>query len=160
MAVRFRSAALIIASALSAGCFSDGLSEHEVRARFLRQRAEFEKLRSMVQDDAETSDLRFVSANAADQARCGTLHDDQPCLAEDRRSDYARRMRRAGVLWIDRERDPARTYFVLYYRSILMDARLRGVVYAPVGVDVGRLKPHQEWRTVSEGWHSYLMIDS
>lgn len=85
---------------------------------------------------------------------------DQACLSEDRRVEYARRVRKAGVLWIDRERDPARMYFVLYYRPILMDARLRGVVHAPDGIDAARLEPHQEWRTISEGWHTYLMIDS
>jgi hypothetical protein len=156
--IRFTIAALTVASVLSAGC--DGLGEREVRARFKEHKAEFEELRSMVQQDAETSDLRFLSADAADPTRCGEPEGFQACLSEDRRADYARRMRKAGVLWIDRQQDPARTYFVLYHRAILMDARLRGVVHTSDGVDVGRLHPHQEWRTISERWHTYLMIDS
>ena len=157
MLIRFTIAALSVASVLSAGC--DGLSEREVRARFQEHRAEFEELRSMIRHD-EASDLRFVSADAAGPIRCATPKDGHACLSEDRRGDYVRRMRKAGVLWIDRERDPARTYFVLYHRAILMDARLRGLVHASDSVDVGRLEPHQEWRNISEGWHTYLMIDS
>jgi hypothetical protein len=142
MPARSAITALIVVSLLFAGCSSDGLSEHDVRARLLEHRAEFEELRSMVRQDAEASDLRLVSADA--DARCGKPEDDQACLSEDRRGEYARRMRKAGVLWIDRERDPARTYFVLYYRAVLMDARLRGVVFTSDGVDAGRLQPHQE----------------
>lgn len=69
-------------------------------------------------------------------------------------------MRKAGVVWIDLERDPDRTYFVLYHRAYLMDARLRGLVHASDGVSAGLLKPHQEWRTISDSWYAYLMIDS
>ena len=156
--INFTIAALIVASVLSAGC--DGLSEPEVRARFQEHKAEFEELRSMVQQDAEASDLRFVSADAADPTQCDKPKGYQPCLSKDRRADYARRMRKAGVLWIDRQRDPARTYFVLYHRAILMDARLRGLVHTSDGVDAGRLHPHQEWRTINERWHTYLMTDS
>ena len=114
----------------------------------------------MVQDDVDAHQLRFVSADVEAQARCGRVEDDWACLSVERRGDYARRMRNAGVLWLDRQRDSARTYFVLYYRPVLMDARLRGLVYAPGHVNVEPMYPHQEWRTVSDGWHSYSMIDS
>ena len=114
----------------------------------------------MVEDDADVLDLRFVSADEADPAQCGTAVGDRTCVPEDRRTDYVRRMRQVGVLWIEREADPARTYFVLYHRAILMDARLSGLVHARFEVDSGRLEPHQEWRTIGDGWHAYLMIDS
>ncbi len=158
--IHFSIAALIVGSVLSAGCFSDGLDERAVRARFQERRADFEELRSMIEDDAGAFDLRFVSADAADPTRCGKTVGDETCLPDDRRADYTRRMRKVGVLWIEREPDPARTYFVLYHRAILMDARLRGLVHARLGVDVGRLDPYQEWRSIVDGWHAYLMIDS
>ena len=105
----FTIAAAIAGSVLSAGCFSDGLDERAVRARFQDRRAEFETLRSMVEGDADAFDLRSVSADAANQSWCDTASSHQTCLSEERRTDYARRMRRVGVLWIDRKADPART---------------------------------------------------
>lgn len=160
MTVRYTIGALVVLSALCTGCDSDGLSEDGVRAIFEEHRAEFEELRAMVEEDAETSDLRSVSSDPGERALCGTQNGDQACLSEHRRLDYSRRLLKARVLRIDRERDPGRTYFVLYYRTFLMDARLRGLVHTSHGVDAGRLEPYQEWRAISGGWHAYLMIDS
>jgi hypothetical protein len=70
--IHFNVAAMIVGTVLSFGCFSDGLDERAARARFQERRVEFEALLSMVEDDADAFDLRFVSADAADQS-AGTL---------------------------------------------------------------------------------------
>ena len=128
-------------------------------AQFERQRPSFEQLRVLFDSDVKAVGLREVSVSTDQSAWCGEGSVGS-CLSADRWNVYATAMRRIGVQAVSRKSAPERTYFILYARTYLMNARFSGVVHtAAAPVEVASAAEREHWKAIEPGWHSYLMVD-
>lgn len=150
---------LAIVGVAMAACSSHEPSAATLAVQFERHRQSFEQLRVMFDSDIKAVRLREVSTVVDRSASCGESSDGQ-CLSAGRLNVYADAMRRIGVQVVSRESAPDRTYFILYTRTYLMNARIRGVVHtAAAPVDVASASRREHWKSIVPGWHSYLLVD-
>ncbi len=115
----------------------------------------------MYREDEIKSNVSFVSAESPSRTQCDLRPQKRTCsLREGRWEEYRHRLQQLGVLWIEHDEPGNRYYFVTYYEPILMNARLRGVVFSEEkDPQVSVYYPKQQWWTIQTGWHSFLMID-
>jgi hypothetical protein len=153
---------LLAASAivLGAGCSSGELSRASIRTRFEQAQSGFDELTRLFESDAEARELREVTVHAVDDCLCGRSTTGSACLSASQWKSYVDRMQRLGVQSVSRQPGSGRTYLVLYYRSFLMDARLRGVVHAESAAGVKERARGEEWQRTDAQWYVFLRIDS
>jgi hypothetical protein len=151
---------------LSLTLFGTACDLHEpsattIAASFEQHRSGFDDLRQMVESDSKMLGLREVSSRSARASSCGDAASGTKCLAAIRWNVYVDMMRALGVQTINRELAPDRVYFVMYQRSYLMNARLRGVVFVtPSTTATQDLAGREEWNSIGDHWYSYLITDS
>jgi hypothetical protein len=81
-------------------------------------------------------------------------------LPNARWEEYQRSLKQLGIIWIEHEKPGDRYYFVTYFEPILMNARLRGVVFGgEKNLKVSYYFPKQEWWHIQDRWHSFLMVE-
>lgn len=99
---------------------------------------------------------------------------EESCLSAERWTAYAKRLRAAGIEWIERHETPGIYFHV--YRSPYWGAdsscvfkgkdfgdcfKFRGLVYAPGHPTVDHY--HDDFETrfdIGGGWYSYLILDT
>ena len=145
---------------LGGGCSSDEPTAGTIQAQFEHARSGFDDLSRLFESDARARQLREVSARDLGASVCSQSTTGSACLSASQWKAYADRMHRLGVQNISRQPGSDRTYFVLYYRPFLMDARLRGVVHVPSSAQVKDVGRNEEWHRIDGQWYSFLKIDS
>ena len=153
---------LIVALSLS-GCSGDAEPDDKtVREQFSNNSAAYEELRAMLWEDVRKSDVSFVSADYPERTQCGQKPQRHRCsMPVERWNEYQQRFKVLGIVWLEYIEPSERFYFVTYYRSFGMDARLRGIVSCKdTSAQPSSFYPKQEWQPLYDGWYSFLMVDS
>lgn len=151
---------LILSSSLS-GCSSNEPDDQFIQRSFLKHSEDFEYLLKIFQEDIADYQVTFVSAVSPNRTQCELRPQRHSCsLRTGRWEEYQRRLQQLGVLWIEHD-GPGDIYFVTFYESFLMDARIRGVVFSTTeSSQVSRYSKKQEWENIQGGWYSFLVIDN
>lgn len=115
----------------------------------------------MFQEDITNNKVTFVSAASPSRTQCGLRPNRHSCsISIERWEEYRRHLQQLGILWIEYD-ELGDTYFVTYYESFLMDARLRGVVFSTMETSQASSYPKkQEREHIQGGWFSFLEIDN
>jgi hypothetical protein len=116
----------------------------------------------MFREDVIESNVSFVSAESLSHTQCELPTLPRDCtLHKVRWTEYQQHFQKTGILWIEHDKQANGYYFVTYYEPIFMDARLRGVVFSGEKTpQASTYYPKQQWRSIQNGWYSFLMIDS
>ena len=152
---------VIALAVLLTGCGSAEPDKEVLQRAFLQHSRGYEDLLKMYREDIVESNVSFVSAESQSRTQCGLRPQRRECtLRAGRWEDYQRRLNQLGILWVEHDNPADRFYFVAYYKPILMNARLLGVVFSEEKApQVSTYYPKQEWWPIQGGWHSFLMID-
>jgi len=147
---------------LIVGCSSNEPSDSMIQQSFQHHFDDYNKLLNMFREDVIESNVSFVSAESLSRTQCEVPTLPRDCtLHEERWAEYRQHFQKTGVLSIEHNKQANGYYFVTYYEPILMDARLRGVVFSEEKVpQVSAYYPKQQWRSIQNDWYSFLMIDS
>jgi hypothetical protein len=152
---------VVVLASILTGCGSDEPDNKLIQQLFVKHSGGYEDLLRMFREDLAKSNISFVSAESASRTQCELRPQRHECaLPIEKWEDYQRRMNQLGILWVEHNEPAGRFYFVTYYEPILMNARLRGIVYSDgQAIEVSTYYPKQEWSPIQGGWHTFLMID-
>jgi len=133
-----------------------------IQQGFTKHRRSYEDLLKMFQEDAAQSNVSFVNAEHPERTQCDQMPQRHACsLPPGRWEEYHHLLRQLNIISINHETSPDRFYFTTYYRAILMDARVRGVVFcADERPQTSNYHPKQEWWQIRGGWYAFLKIDT
>lgn len=148
--------------ALPPGFFAGEPGDDQLRAQFEEHQAALDELRKQFEADSTQLGLEQVSASVVGWTRCKGDRQGSNCLGWRRWAQYAWRLRRAGVVWIERHETPG-IYLHVYRSTVWTEGgfRYRGLVYAPGSPRVVHDHDDTEERVeLRTGWYSYLIIDS
>lgn len=153
---------VFVLASLMTGCGPSEPDKEVLQRAFVQHTKGYEEILSMFRKDIAESNLSFVSAESPGRTQCGYQPQRHECILRSGRwVDYQRRMNHLGVLWVEHEKQPDRFYFVTYYESFLMDARLLGVVFSEDRSPLfSSSDPKQKWWPLEGGWYAFLKIDS
>jgi hypothetical protein len=146
---------------LTVSCSSNEPSERIIQQSFQHHFDDYNELLNMFRADVIESNVSFVSAESLSRTQCEFPTLPRDCtLREGRWAEYQQHFQKAGILWIEHDKQANGYYFVTYYEPILMNARLRGVVFSErKDPQVSAYYPKQHWWSIQNNWYSFLMID-
>jgi hypothetical protein len=134
---------------------ADKLVQQSLRQNINGYKGVLEKFRK----DIVEFNISYVSPTSPDRTMCGSKPKRYNCtLPIARWKEYQSTLKQLNIIWIEHENSGDRYYFVTYYESFLMNARLRGVVF---GGDKFQKSyyPKQEWWPIQDEWYSFLMVE-
>lgn len=153
----------IILATLITGCNSNSNEPDDqlIQQNFQQHFGKYEELLKMYREDMTESNVSFVSAEDPSRTQCNLRPHKNSCsLRVARWKEYQSLLQQLGILWIEHNSPTDPYYFVTYYEPILMNARLKGVVFSEeISPQVSSYYPKQQWWPIQSGWHSFLIID-
>ncbi|WP_459992665.1 hypothetical protein [Methylosoma difficile] len=153
----------IILTVLIMGCNSNANEPDNqlIQQNFQQHFSRYEELLKMFRADSAESNVSFVSAEDPSRTRCNLSPSKNSCsLNIGRWKKYQNLLRQSGVLWIEHNSPTDPYYFVTYYEPMLMNARLKGVVFSEEKYpqDSAYHSNQQGW-PIQNGWHVFLIVD-